>query len=174
MRKRWIRPKPHRARNATTVEKRVTLLLCVPIRVHVPLFQWQHSQHPTSREILCQLMRSRLASIVDKMVILPINVSIGVNGQLQIRKRLLRRIAMETWPQAKPRTTPQEYESTKWIYSELMTPQAWKTGTFLVHLNLDPTLVTWSLFFSVPKNLGTRFLLRGSGHTSKFQILEYD
>jgi hypothetical protein len=75
--------RPHRTRNGTIVKKMDTLLLRAPIHVHVLLFHCQRSQHPITREVLRQSKQSRHVSIMDRLVILPINAPTCVNYRLQ-------------------------------------------------------------------------------------------
>jgi hypothetical protein len=65
--------RPHRTRNATIVKKRDTLLMHAPIHVHVLLFHHQQRQHPITKEVLRQSQRPRRDSIMDRLVILPID-----------------------------------------------------------------------------------------------------
>jgi hypothetical protein len=74
---------PHRTRNATIMKKRDTLLLCALIHDHVLLFHRQHRQHQITKEVLHQLKQPRYLSMVDKLVMLPINAPTRVNYRPQ-------------------------------------------------------------------------------------------
>jgi hypothetical protein len=75
--------RPHRTRNATIVKKRDTLLMCAPIHVHVLPFHHQQRQHPITKEVLRQSKRPRHDSIMDRLVILPIDARTRVNYRPQ-------------------------------------------------------------------------------------------
>jgi hypothetical protein len=65
--------------NATIVEKRDTLLMRAPIHIHILLFHHQQRQHPITKEVLRQSKRPRHVSIMDMLVILPIDAPTCVN-----------------------------------------------------------------------------------------------
>jgi hypothetical protein len=69
-------------RNATIVERYVTLLLLAPIYDHVLLFHHQQ-RHPITKEVLRQSKRPRHVLIMDMLVILPINALTSVNYRPQ-------------------------------------------------------------------------------------------
>jgi hypothetical protein len=75
--------RPLRTRYATIVKKRDTLLMHGPIHVHVLLFHHQQRQHPITKEVLRQSKRPRHVSIMDRLIILPIDALTCVNYRPQ-------------------------------------------------------------------------------------------
>jgi hypothetical protein len=75
--------RPHRTRNATIVKKRGTLLMRDPIHVHVLPFHHQQRQHPIIKEVLRQSKRPHCVSIMDRLIILPIDSVTYVNYRPQ-------------------------------------------------------------------------------------------
>jgi hypothetical protein len=66
-----------------------------PIHVHVLLFHHQPRQHPITKEVLHQPMRPHHVSIMDRLVILPIDAPTCVNYRPQPEAT---RIWHELWP----------------------------------------------------------------------------
>jgi hypothetical protein len=75
--------RPHWTRNATIMKKRDTLLMCAPIHVHVLPFHHQQRHHPIIKEVLHQSKRPCHDSIMDMLVILPIDAPTYVNYRPQ-------------------------------------------------------------------------------------------
>jgi hypothetical protein len=75
-----------RTRNATIVKKRDTLLMLAPIHVHVLPFHRQQRQHPITKEVLHQSKQPHHVSIMDRLVILPINAPTCVNYRPKPKK----------------------------------------------------------------------------------------
>jgi hypothetical protein len=69
----------HRTRNAIIVKKMDTLLLHAAIHVHVLLFHRQQRQHLTTKEVLHQLKRPWHDSIMDRLIILPIDAPTSIS-----------------------------------------------------------------------------------------------
>jgi hypothetical protein len=116
-------------------------------------------KEPQPLQMQHRIKQTPFASTVGRRVIMLTVAPADVNHPPQLQERRHCQDAMETLPWHKLSRTTLKWQWIKWLWRKLRTSQTWCP----VHLSQVHFVLTVSciLFFSVPENLGTRFLLRG-------------